>query len=245
MNQEISTPLKIIVERVVRPVVALNNQKRQLREELLAHVTAVFEDEHERTGNVQSALEATRNRLGDPTLLSAELQREIPGRHRAAVALEILERDSNKSLLRMAAIHFGLAIAFLLVTFLLFGLPVAFFRGRLHEIGAILRVVGVMSITMGSITFAVCFGADRMGRAVAAKKWRQAFWFVGLATLFLPFWSFATYWALTSDLAASLDHLKFACLFAPFVPVGLILVSRQLADEVRHREEWASLDLDC
>ena len=144
----------------------------------------------------------------------------------------------------MAAIHFGLGFGFLLIVFLLFGLPVAFFRGRLHEIGTIMRIVLVMGVTMGSMTFAACLAADRMGRAVVARAWRRAFVYLLMATLSLPLWSFGTYWALTGDLAASLDHLRFACLFAPVAPTILIIAARELADHIRHREEWASLDLD-
>ena len=244
MNEAISTQLKIIVERAVRPVVALNKQKRQMREELLAHVTAVFEDEYERQRDEGAALEATRNRLGDPKLLSEELQRGISPRHRVAVAFEALEFKFNKSLLRMAVIHFGLSFSFMVIVFLLFALPTTIFQGKLHAIGSILRVAVVMSVVAGAITFAACFAADRMGRTVAARAWRRALLYLLLSTLFLPLWSFATYWALTGDLAASLGHLRFACLFALFAPAGLILTSRELADQIRHQEEWASLDLD-
>src|SRR5262249_59473224 len=45
MNESTLTQLKIIVERAVRPVRATTSRKRKMREELLAHVTAVFEEE--------------------------------------------------------------------------------------------------------------------------------------------------------------------------------------------------------
>ena len=45
MNDCTLTQLKILVERVVRPVRASSERKRKMRDELLAHVSAVFEQE--------------------------------------------------------------------------------------------------------------------------------------------------------------------------------------------------------
>ena len=45
MNESTLTQLKIIVERAVRPVRASTSRKRKMREELLAHVSGVFEEE--------------------------------------------------------------------------------------------------------------------------------------------------------------------------------------------------------
>ena len=45
MNDEILKELKIVVEQAVRPVRATMARKRQMREELLAHLTAIFEEE--------------------------------------------------------------------------------------------------------------------------------------------------------------------------------------------------------
>ena len=53
MNESSLTGLKIIVERTVRPVCASTSRKQKMREELLAHVSAVFEEEsarHKRKG---------------------------------------------------------------------------------------------------------------------------------------------------------------------------------------------------
>jgi hypothetical protein len=69
--------LRKLVEQIVRPVRASPSRKRDVREELLAHVIAVFEDECVRLGDQQSALQRTALRFGNPAELSDELQGSI------------------------------------------------------------------------------------------------------------------------------------------------------------------------
>ena len=67
-----------IVERAVRPVRAGITQKRKMREELLAHLTEIYQDESTRTGNPLIAMEVAASRFGDPAKLSRELQNAVP-----------------------------------------------------------------------------------------------------------------------------------------------------------------------
>jgi hypothetical protein len=77
MNDATLTQLKILVERAVRPVRASTYYKRKWREELLAHVTAVFEEEA-KAGDERAALAQTEKRFGDPAALTAQLQESAP-----------------------------------------------------------------------------------------------------------------------------------------------------------------------
>src|SRR5262249_45587334 len=71
--------LKIIVERAVRPVRASFARKRRMREELLAHISGVFDEELARFGNERAALERTTQRFGEqPTELTEQLQATVP-----------------------------------------------------------------------------------------------------------------------------------------------------------------------
>jgi hypothetical protein len=74
MNDTILNELKIVVERAVRPVRAYLPRKRQMREELLAHLTAIFEEETKKLGDDRSALDQAKRRFGDPSELTAQLQ---------------------------------------------------------------------------------------------------------------------------------------------------------------------------
>ena len=58
MNESIQIQLKILVERTVRSVRATIGRKRKMREELMAHLTAVFEEET-KLGDERTALERT------------------------------------------------------------------------------------------------------------------------------------------------------------------------------------------
>jgi hypothetical protein len=78
MNTSSQTQLKIIVERAVRPVRASTNCKRKMREELLAHVSGVFEEESAKLGDESLALERTQQRFGNPGELTAQLQESVP-----------------------------------------------------------------------------------------------------------------------------------------------------------------------
>ena len=71
MNDSTLVSLKVLVERVVRPLRASLSCKRKMREELLAHVTGVFEDEEARLGEAEAALERTAQRFGDPLDVAA------------------------------------------------------------------------------------------------------------------------------------------------------------------------------
>jgi hypothetical protein len=74
MNESTLRQLKILVERAVRTVRASLSCKRKIREDLLAHVTTVFEEEIARLGDEKAALERTAQRFGNPTELTWQLQ---------------------------------------------------------------------------------------------------------------------------------------------------------------------------
>ena len=49
-----------------------------MREELLAHLTAIFEEEVEKLGDDRPALDRAKRRFGDPSELTAQLQDAVP-----------------------------------------------------------------------------------------------------------------------------------------------------------------------
>jgi ATP-dependent Clp protease ATP-binding subunit ClpC len=81
MNESTLTRLKIIVERAVRPVQASMPRKRQMREELLAHVCGVFEEEAARLRDDQVALERVALRFGNPAEVTGQSGQASPATH--------------------------------------------------------------------------------------------------------------------------------------------------------------------
>jgi hypothetical protein len=67
-----------IVERTVRPVHASVARKRKMREELLAHLTGIYDEELTRSDNPTMALQAAAERFGDPALLASEFNSTLP-----------------------------------------------------------------------------------------------------------------------------------------------------------------------
>jgi len=80
MNESTMTQLKIIVERAVRPVRASTSRKGKMREELLAHVVGVFEEEWAKLGDERAAVERTALRFGNPADVTRQLQESVPAR---------------------------------------------------------------------------------------------------------------------------------------------------------------------
>ena len=78
MNESTLTRLKIVVERAVRPVRASVSRKRKMREELLAHVIGVYEEEFSRLDDEHTALEHTALRFGNPSEVTSQLQASVP-----------------------------------------------------------------------------------------------------------------------------------------------------------------------
>lgn len=70
--------LRVQVERVVRPIRASNLRKDRMREELLAHLIRLFDEELARTSDAQSATSEAIRRFGDASLLARELQASVP-----------------------------------------------------------------------------------------------------------------------------------------------------------------------
>lgn len=94
-----------IVERAVRGVHASVKRKRQMREELLAHLTAICDEERSGgTPDALAALDAAVKRFGDPEELGRELQASVPRTERFAYRVErFFGWRAPESVLRMLA----------------------------------------------------------------------------------------------------------------------------------------------
>ena len=85
-------PLMIHVERAVRPVCAEESTKCNMREELYAHITSIYEEELQRTGDEDAAIEGACRRFGEPADLTAGLQAGIPWTERVFARTDALVR---------------------------------------------------------------------------------------------------------------------------------------------------------
>jgi ATP-dependent Clp protease ATP-binding subunit ClpC len=77
-----------IVERAVRPLRAGTPRKRRMREELLTHLSAIYEQEQAKLHNPEAALDAAAQRFGDPSELARELDVDLPYHERISYFAE-------------------------------------------------------------------------------------------------------------------------------------------------------------
>ncbi len=245
MNDDISFGLKVMVERAVRPVVAPRARKKAMREELLAHVNEVFADELAKSGDDKAALARTRERFGASDTLTAELQRSVSAWQRAATRVERLDWLDGEPIWMLAWRHLLISVLSFAVVFLAI-VPTVYFRGR-DTLDFAIRVSIVQGLLVGPFSFGMFVVATKLSEALFGtsqqRSWRRAAVYLLGSALLFPLFAFFIYFGLSSDLAASLGHLAFACWFIPALPVLFIVVARLLHKERCYEREWSSLDL--
>lgn len=247
MNDSFPKDLQVIVERVVRPLSASEAFKRKTRQELLAHVTAVFEEELARLGSEVSAIELTRRRFGDATEITRELERAVPRLDLLGRYADMLAFRPGVSLTRVACNHLFISLAVFLLGFLLI-IPAVLYRGRAFELALTFRIVLVLGLASGAFSFVLVYLMSRMARFAhgdpADKTRGRMLWLGFLSLAFFPAFGFAVFWGISLDLAMSSRHFLYGCVIAPLAPLLFIIAGRQAMDEERHREEWSALLID-
>ena len=250
MNDTTHKALMVEVERAVRPVQASQARKLRMREELLAHLTTIFEDEAARCGDEQAALDQARKRFGDPRELAKELQQTVPISNRIHYLIHyLLEitgfRISDSPLMFVVkGLLWTMSILAITAPLLLIALN---FQGKTAEFGMREIIVVKMSvIIMGSMILGVIF-LGRLYKTFFAEGLRRfgarAAIDILISLCAFPLLAFINYIVLTGDLSASLAQARFACIFAPVAPVIFLLLVRQHALEMRAQEKWSNLEI--
>ena len=103
--------LRALAEGIVRPLRASTARKRRMREELLAHLAAIFDEELEKSGDQRAALEGAAKRFGDPGELSRQLQETVPRCDRWRSILERLGYQRGESVWHLAGRHLLVTLA--------------------------------------------------------------------------------------------------------------------------------------
>ena len=173
MNENTHKALMIEVERAVRPVRTSQARKLRMREELLAHLSAIFEEEATRSSDEQSALDQAKQRFGDPCELAHELQQTVPITSRTYYLLEMIGfRMMGDSPLMLVAKGLLFTISILAITapLLLIALD---FQGKTAEFGMReIIVIKTLVIIMGSVMLGVVF-LSRLYRTFFAEGSRR------------------------------------------------------------------------
>lgn len=109
-----------VVERAVRPVRASTTWKRKTREELLAHLTTIYDEEQSRRHDPVIAMQAAAERFGNPAELSRELESALPASERCGYFFERIfgwraPESAARYMLRQATLSFALIWALCLL----------------------------------------------------------------------------------------------------------------------------------
>ena len=174
MNDTVLKELKTVVEQAVQPVRATLARKRMIREELLAHLVSVFEEEAERLGDEQAALEHAKRRFGDTGDLTTQLQQAVPRWDRCRSILENMGCRPNESAWHLAAKHFVVMLLFYSAPFIV--LTLGYQRSLTIEAQREFMpalVLGLPLIALLNVFLSVVVASllDKIGPALAAKRW--------------------------------------------------------------------------
>lgn len=216
MNEAMLTQLKILVERAVRPVRAPMRRRLKMREELLAHVSAVFEEESAKSGSADQALSRTRERFGEPAELTASLQGSVPWSERVVANIQhYLCCRPDETAARFAVRHGLLAGAYFaaaaLLGILMVGLLFALLPAAGHERWSSFAWLSLMPTGF----FVLAFIAVVLGHALwhslyapEGRSWRTAVLVTLLSAGVGPLVVFAVSIQITDDFAAALRDVR-------------------------------------
>lgn len=261
--------LRVQVERVVRPIRAHERRKDRMREELLAHLTGMYDEELRRTGDEQRAAAEAIRRFGDAAALSGELQASIPALERWQNA-DFLQRWPSRRRVGESPVRYilrmhGRAMAICSPGFsvcLLIMLVANSYRrhrfGQPTNLQLILLTAGlfvVMFATMigaALLSEAIRQALDRRAAAANGVERRKASWRVVGYVAASSGWIGLSFAAMTVVLdrtapIAFITSAQFWWITAGAMVAGLPLTLLQIRDwrtAMRRFEDWQSLDLD-
>jgi hypothetical protein len=244
MNGLTLQQLKILVERAVRPVRASTSRKRKMREELLAHVSAVFEEEAKR-GDESAALAQTTQRFGDPAALTRQLQSAVPAGDRFPYWIEAFAGNpARESALRRGLRYAALTGAFSAIFLVCFTI----LSGYSDEWLTLARLPSLLApVWMGFLIICATILEEGMRQALFGPRGRDWLSVVAVgaaAWLLVPALLVGWCFALTGDVAASLFEVLPLFATGLLAPLALVIIVNACVKEIRYLDEWSSLKID-
>lgn len=246
MNDVTLQELKIVVERAVRPVRATVARKRKMREELLAHLVSIFEEEA-RHGDEQAAVERARERFGDVRELSGQIQGTIPRREWFACFTEriLLFRKGESELAHAVRIAVFMFLWFATTLALL--PPILLLRGRHYEIGWLEFACLAAGITFAGLFFVMTLLGHGIRQALfprtSARSPLTASLYALSSAPLVPVFGFLLAWIATGDLATGYAHFHYLCWSVVVVPVVLIAAVWEIVRATKDDNDWARLEI--
>lgn len=243
MNDSIRTGLKIMVERAVRPVRTALSRKRKMREELLAHVSSVFEEESARLGNEVDALARTGQRFGNAAELTTQLQASVPWNDKAAWYWENFFKKPGTSPLYRAS---RLALVTGAISFVLVSLGFLFGEPQPMIVMAFITTIFVVLSLSWFLFLPLIDWLQRRLFILPRWSWRKVAYLALASCMFLlPFWIIGQLITSVFHLGSSGPNpLPWLGLAAIITSVTFYYIARLANEESRHYQEWANLPIE-
>jgi hypothetical protein len=216
-----------------------------MREELLAHLQAVFGEEMARLGDEQAALEQTARRFGNPTELSAQLQETVPISDSVGRLFDWLWYRPGESTLGRAIRHALLVDAFAGFFFFLFG-SLILWKAGIAWPAEMLWLGGRILLVLGYVMFGFTFLTEWMRRAQygeAGRSWRSvALVVVATFALILSVLPLGMWFGDGRSPGEDISSVVVVILtFVFWLTGGAMAIAHEIDARMRYHQEWANL----
>jgi hypothetical protein len=248
MNESTHIQLKILVERAVRPVRAGLRNKQKMREEMLAHVIGVYEEELQETGNESAALARTAERFGDPSELTDQLQGTVPARDAFDRLLDRVWFRPGEPTLRRAVRH---ALLLDVIVFLYIAAVFAVLHGAVADMLGGRWPLAAMTVYTTSVLLAMFFFvvgftflAEWLRRVLdgpTGRPWLKILLIAVGSCLLVPGIGFGLW---LDGATLNLKDLLLVLALGLVVPGMVVHMAKVLAVRLRDHREWTALPLD-
>lgn len=232
------------VERIVRPIRAMDDRKDRMREELLAHLEIHFEQNRDRSADEGAARAQAIASLGDPARLRSELQDSVSDMERFKARIERLftwhaPEPAWRYTLRAGgwtAVTFFLFLPFVVMALLPFGV---------EALLAALRLVGLIAVLTGLNVFVLGLFYFKIRDSILGAKphWLQPVAYAVASAAMVEGTLLIFLWNATGELVGDHSLLLGQSLAALFLPLmGIMIAWFRGPAELRHAE-WECLDI--
>jgi ATP-dependent Clp protease ATP-binding subunit ClpC len=222
-------------------------RKRKMREELLAHLTAIFEEERQKADDEQAALDQAKQRFGNVRELSEQIQGAIPRREWFSYVTEriLLFRNGESALTHSMRVAVSMFLWF--ATTLVLLPPVLLLRGRQHEIVRLELAFVAAAIAFAGLFFIMTLLGHGLRRALfprtSARSLLTASLYLLSSAPVVPVFGFLLASIATGDLAVGYAHFRSLCWSIVVVPVILVAAVWQIAKDAQNDNDWACLEI--
>jgi hypothetical protein len=240
-----------IVERIVRPVRASTPRKRKMREELLAHLSAVYDQELVRLHSPEAALKAAAERFGNPVELAEQLQAALPFHERLDHFVERwLAWRAPESVARYAFRQSLITLGILSTVFSLLFIGILLRYGWSDDRWTVIRVLASLTLiappTQFVFTIAWIKMRDSLWGVFGSPKSIVRAFFCGAAIAGVVMPSFmAIAWAASWSFRVAIAALPLAATAGVAAAAATYVAVRLTGPTTIRDTLWAMLDTDA